>query len=148
MENELNNILSIISKEMIDYYIVGSTALMLHGIEVSPKDIDIVIKDSNQLLIFNDFQNKDIISDSVYKCKRECITTNKEIVIDIFEFDFPDSIEIVEINGIKVISLECIKCSEELILKDYEEKFCKFYEKLNSNIEIINKHILNKKATI
>ncbi len=147
MENELNNILSIISKEMIDYYIVGSTALMLHGIEVSPKDIDIVIKDSNQLLIFNDFQNKDIISDSVYKCKRECITTNKEIVIDIFEFDFPDSIEIVEINGIKVISLECIKCSEELILKDYEEKFCKFYEKLNSNIEIINKHILNKKAT-
>jgi hypothetical protein len=44
--------------------------------------------------------------------------------------------------------LECIKCSEELILKDYEEKFCKFYEKLNSNIEIINKHILNKKATI
>jgi hypothetical protein len=148
MENELNNILSIISKEMIDYYIVGSTALMLHGIEVSPKDIDIVIKDSNQLLIFNDFQNKDRISDSVYKCKRECITTNKEIVIDIFEFDFPDSIEIVEINGIKVISLECIKCSEELILKDYEEKFCKFYEKLNSNIEIINKHILNKKATI
>ncbi len=148
MENELNNILSIISKEMIDYYIVGSTALMLHGIEVSPKDIDIVIKDSNQLLIFNDFQNKDIISDSVYKCKRECITTNKEIVIDIFEFDFPDSIEIVEINGIKVISLECIKCSEELILKDYEEKFCKFYEKLNSNIEIINKHILNKKVTI
>lgn len=147
MENELNNILSIISKEMIDYYIVGSTALMLHGIEVSPKDIDIVIKDSNQLLIFNDFQNKDRISDSVYKCKRECITTNKEIVIDIFEFDFPDSIEIVEINGIKVISLECIKCSEELILKDYEEKFCKFYEKLNSNIEIINKHILNKKAT-
>lgn len=148
MENELNNILSIISKEMIDYYIVGSTALMLHGIEVSPKDIDIIIKDSNQLLIFNDFQNKDRISDSVYKCKRECITTNKEIVIDIFEFDFPDSIEIVEINGIKVISLECIKCSEELILKDYEEKFCKFYEKLNSNIEIINKHILNKKATI
>lgn len=148
MENELNNILSIISKEMIDYYIVGSTALMLHGIEVSPKDIDIVTKDSNQLLIFNDFQNKDIISDSVYKCKRECITTNKEIVIDIFEFDFPDSIEIVEINGIKVISLECIKCSEELILKDYEEKFCKFYEKLNSNIEIINKHILNKKVTI
>jgi hypothetical protein len=145
--NKLYNTLSIISKEMIDYYIVGSTALMLHGIDVSPNDIDIVVKDSNQLLIFNEFHNKDRLAGSVYKCVRECVTTNEDIVIDIFEFDYPDSIKIIEIDGVKVISLDCIKESEELILNDFDIKYNKFYEKLNSNIELIDKHILNKKAT-
>jgi hypothetical protein len=146
--NKLYNTLSIISKEMIDYYIVGSSALMLNGIDIIPNDIDIVIKDSSQLLIFNEFHNKDRLAGSVYKCIRECVTTKDDIVIDIFEFDYPDSIKIIEIDGIKVISLDCIKESEELILSEYDIKYSKFYEKLNSNIELIDKHILNKKATI